>query len=248
MYLEQITNALSPTASQYRIWVNGGPDLGTNWIRTSPLANLHFGAYDSYNSWDYTWYNYKSALKIVPNPSGNYTLNTYAVLEYASNARLTTTSSGVTITGSLSKSSGSFKIAHPLLSKRDTHELVHSFVEAPQADNIYRGKVALENGSASVNIDTVAGMTEGTFAALNREIQCFTTNETGWTAIRGSVTDNILTIEAQDSNCTDTISWLVIGERQDEHMYDTEWTDENGKVIVEPLINTSNNPPEEAEE
>jgi hypothetical protein len=28
---------------------------------------------------------------------------------------------------------------------------------------------------------------------------------------------------------------MVIGERKDKHMMDTEWTDENGKVIVEPL-------------
>jgi len=28
---------------------------------------------------------------------------------------------------------------------------------------------------------------------------------------------------------------LVIGERHDQHMKDTEWTDDNGKVIVEPL-------------
>ena len=134
--------------------------------------------------------------------------------------------------GAVSKGSGSFRIDHPL--KPETHKLVHSFVEGPQADNIYRGKVELVDGTATVNIDTVAGMTEGTFAALNREIQCFTTNETGWTAIKGSVTGNLLTIVAQDDTCTDTISWLVIGERQDQHMYDTEWTDENGKVIVEP--------------
>ena len=137
-----------------------------------------------------------------------------------------------TFSGAVSKGSGSFRIDHPL--KPETHQLVHSFVEGPQADNIYRGKVELVDGTATVNIDTVAGMTEGTFAALNREIQCFTTNETGWTAIKGSVTGNLLTIVAQDNTCTDTISWLVIGERQDQHMYDTEWTDENGKVIVEP--------------
>jgi hypothetical protein len=137
-----------------------------------------------------------------------------------------------TFNGAVSKGSGSFRINHPL--KPETHHLVHSFVEGPQADNIYRGKVDLVDGTATVNIDTVAGMTEGTFAALNREIQCFTTNETGWTAIKGSVTGNLLTIVAQDDTCTDTISWLVIGERQDQHMYDTEWTDENGKVIVEP--------------
>jgi len=144
-------------------------------------------------------------------------------------------SGAVTIAGSLSKGSGSFKISHPLPEKNETHHLVHSFVEAPQADNIYRGKVDLIAGQATVNIDTVAGMTEGTFVALNREVQCFTSNETGWTAVRGSVTGNILTIEAQDNTCADTISWLVIGERKDQHMYDTEWTDENGKVIVEPL-------------
>jgi len=136
--------------------------------------------------------------------------------------------------GTMSKASGSFKINHPLESKKDTHFLVHSFVEAPQADNIYRGKVDLVNGTATVNIDTVAGMTEGTFAALNREVQCFTSNESGWTAVRGSVSGNILTIEAQDNTCTDTISWLVVGERQDEHIRRTSMTDENGKVIVEP--------------
>ena len=135
----------------------------------------------------------------------------------------------------LSKSSGSFKIDHPLEAKTATHHLIHSFVESPTADNIYRGKIALVSGSATVNIDTVAGMTDGTFAALNREVQCFTSNESGWTAVKGSVSGNTLTITAQEDTCTDTVSWLVVGERQDPHMYATDWTDENGKVIVEPL-------------
>jgi len=138
------------------------------------------------------------------------------------------------IEGSLSKASGSFKIDHPLESKTATHHLVHSFVESPTADNIYRGKVDLIDGTATVNIDTVAGMTDGTFAALNREVQCFTSNESGWIAVKGSVVGNTLTITAQFDTSTDTISWLVIGERKDTHMYDTEWTDNNGKVIVEP--------------
>jgi cytoskeletal protein CcmA (bactofilin family) len=141
----------------------------------------------------------------------------------------------VIIDGSLSKGSGSFKIDHPLPSKKDTHHLIHSFIEGPQADNIYRGKVDLVAGSATANIDTVAGMTEGTFVALNREVQCFTTNESNWDAVKGSVSGNILTIESENSESTATISWLVIGERKDQHMYDTDWTDENGKVIVEPI-------------
>jgi hypothetical protein len=141
----------------------------------------------------------------------------------------------VSYNGALAKASGSFKINHPLEAKTDTHHLVHSFVEGPQADNIYRGKVDLVAGSATANIDTVAGMTEGTFVALNREVQCFTTNESNWDAVKGSVSGNILTIESENSESTATISWLVIGERKDQHMYDTDWTDENGKVIVEPL-------------
>jgi hypothetical protein len=146
--------------------------------------------------------------------------------------KITTQSGGVHISGALSKTSGSFKIDHPL--KPETHHLVHSFVEAPQADNIYRGKVALVNGSATVNLDDAGRMTEGTFVALNGNIQCFTSNEDGWAAIRGSVSGNTLTIEAQDVSCTDTVSWLVIGERHDPHMLGTDWTDAAGRVITEP--------------
>jgi hypothetical protein len=140
----------------------------------------------------------------------------------------------VIIDGTLSKSGGSFKIKHPLDSKKDSHYLVHSFIEGPQADLIYRGKVNLVGGSATINIDTTVGMTDGTFVALNTDVQCFTTNESGWTAIKGSVSGNVLTITAQDNSCTDTISWMVIGERHDQYMKDTGWTDSDGKVILEP--------------
>ena len=140
----------------------------------------------------------------------------------------------VTIQGSLSKGSGSFKIDHPLVGMSTTHNLVHSFIEGPQADLIYRGKVDLVNGSATVNIDTAGRMTEGTFVALCTNVQCFTTNETDWTAIKGSVSGNTLTVLAQDSSCTATVSWMVVGERKDQHMIDTNWTDDNGRVITEP--------------
>ena len=144
-------------------------------------------------------------------------------------------SGNATISGSLSKGSGSFKIDHPLESKKDTHNLVHSFVEAPQADNIYRGKVDLVNGTASVNIDEAVGMTEGTFIALNRELQVFTSNETDWDAVKGIVIGNILTITSQNTESDANVSWLVIGERQDDHIYETYLTDKEGKIIVEPL-------------
>lgn len=141
----------------------------------------------------------------------------------------------LSVAGNLSKGSGTFKIDHPLPEKSETHHLVHSFVEGPQADNIYRGKVELIAGKAEVNIDAVSGMTEGTFVALNRDIQAFTSNESDWDAVRGKVEGNKLIIECQDAESTATVSWLVIGERQDEHMLKSKTTDENGKLIVEPL-------------
>ena len=141
----------------------------------------------------------------------------------------------VSIGGSLSKGSGSFRIDHPLPSMSNTHNLYHSFIEGPQADLIYRGKVDLVNGSASINLDTVSKMTSGTFEALNRNVQCFTSNESDWDAVKGSVSGNTLTISCQNASSTANVSWLVIGERKDKHMYDTAWTDDDGFVIPEQL-------------
>jgi hypothetical protein len=164
--------------------------------------------------------------KMIFSLATNSVLNTGMTLDYAGN---------LAVVGALSKGSGSFRIEHPLESMKETHDLVHSFVEAPQADLYYRGKVQLVNGKASVNIDSAAGMTDGTFEVLCRDVQCFTSNETDWDAVRGSVVGNVLSIECQNQTSTATVSWLVIGERKDKHMYETDWTDDNGKVIVEPL-------------
>jgi hypothetical protein len=141
----------------------------------------------------------------------------------------------VTGAGAVSKASGSFKISHPLPNKTNTHYLVHSFIEGPQADLIYRGYVTLINGTAQINVDETGRMTEGTFEALCTNVCCFTSNETDWTPVRGHVDGNILTIQAQDPTSTAEVCWMVIGERKDPHMLETDWTDENGRVITEPL-------------
>ena len=145
------------------------------------------------------------------------------------------TSGGVEAQGNVSATgSKPFKIPHPLVGLSTTKNLVHAAIEGPQCDNIYRGKTTLVAGISTVNIDTNAGMTEGTFATLNRDVQCFTTNETGWTPIKGSVSGNQLTILAQDNSCTDTISWMVVGERQDDNIINNTMTDSQGHLIVEP--------------
>jgi hypothetical protein len=135
--------------------------------------------------------------------------------------------------GTLSKAAGTFQIDHPLERLKETHTLVHSFIEGPKADNIYRGKTTLINGMTSINIDNVSNMTEGTFESLNKDIQCFTSNETGWDPVKGKVVGNILTIESINTESSDTISWMVIGERKDDYYTNSTMTDENGKLIVE---------------
>jgi hypothetical protein len=140
------------------------------------------------------------------------------------------------VSGSVSKGSGSFRIEHPLESKKETHRLVHSFTESPQADLLYTGWTQLTSGAATINIDMIHDMTEGTFVALNRCIRVFTSNESDWDMVKGSVTGNQLTIESNNSSSVACVSWLVIGERCDKHIMETEWTDINGRVIVEPEI------------
>ena len=120
-------------------------------------------------------------------PAGNL------VLQRAGTNRLTCTSSGVAVNGALSKSSGSFKIDHPL--KPETHHLVHSFVEGPQADNLYRGVIELNKGKATIDLDEWFGMTPGTFLALNRDIQAFVNNADTWDLVRAKVMGSQLIID-----------------------------------------------------
>jgi len=138
----------------------------------------------------------------------------------------------LTVVGSVSKGSGSFKIAHPLPAKADTHHLVHSFIEGPQADLIYRGVADLSGGSATVDLDEAAGMSAGTWELLCRDPQVWVQNDSGWSGVRGSVEGSTLTIECESSS--DTVSWMVVAERCDPHMMETGWTDDGGHVIVEP--------------
>ena len=145
-----------------------------------------------------------------------------------------TGSSENSVGGSFTAGSKNFRIRHPLSELSETKDLVHVSVEAPAHDLIYRGKSELVNGSTTINLDTKFGMTEGTFVALNRNIQCFTSNESDWSAVRGSVSGNILTIECQDSSSTATVSWMVIGERQDDGVKSLVTTDADGNLILEP--------------
>ena len=137
----------------------------------------------------------------------------------------------ITCNGALSKGSGSFNIQHPILEDK---RLVHSFIEGPKCDLIYRGKITLTGGTASVNMDTEVGLTAGTWDELTRDPQVFVQNNAGWTAVKGAVSGSTLTVTAQDSSCTDEIDWMVVAERQDANIKGADWTDSEGRPILEP--------------
>jgi hypothetical protein len=138
------------------------------------------------------------------------------------------------VLGSVSKGSGSFKIDHPVPELAEEKHLVHSFVEGPRADLIYRDKVNLVEGSATVVLDEVVGMTPGTWEALCRDPQVFVTNNSGWTPVKGFMNGGTLTIVSQDPSCEDVVDWMVIAERQDPTIKAAEWTDDLGRPILEP--------------
>ena len=77
---------------------------------------------------------------------------------------------------------------------------------------------------------------------MNRCIRAFVNNESTWDPVRARVSGNIATVESCVLDSTANVSWMVIGERQDNFMLDssTTLTDDTGKVIVEPDRNDIN--------
>ena len=139
----------------------------------------------------------------------------------------------ITATGAITGSSKSFKIDHPLDSMKDTHDLFHVSVESPRADLQYRGVVTLSGGNASVDLDESARMSDGTWEALCRDPQVFLQNDTGWSALKGSISGSTLIISCENTNSTDTVSWMVVAERDDPTYLASTITDDDGVLILE---------------
>ncbi len=139
----------------------------------------------------------------------------------------------VSISGSLSKGSGTFLIDHPL--DPDNKDLVHGFVESPKYELIYRGKVQLVDGVAEVDIDAMCDMSEGTFGALTQNAEVTSLcNLTGFARVKPTkIIDGKFTIVAEEK-VSDEISWVVVAERADYFIVNGDrWTDEKGRLIPE---------------
>ncbi|MCF8246793.1 MAG: hypothetical protein K9J37_07845 [Saprospiraceae bacterium] len=116
-------------------------------------------------------------------------------------------SGNVSILGSLSKSSGTFKIDHPL--DPANKYLYHSFVESPDMMNVYNGNATTDaNGFATVELPSY-------FMALNMDyryqLTCIGTFAQA--IVAQEVADNKFVLQTDKPNVK--VSWQVTGIRQD---------------------------------
>lgn len=114
----------------------------------------------------------------------------------------------VHVQGTLSKSSGSFKIDHPL--EPETMYLSHSFVESPEMLNIYSGVIVLdEHGAAVIELPNY-------FESLNRSFR-YQLTPIGASMpdlfVSSEVSANEFAIEGGKAGMK--VSWEVTGVRQD---------------------------------
>jgi hypothetical protein len=142
----------------------------------------------------------------------------------------------VSITGSLSKGAGTFNIPHPLDSNK---KLIHSFIEGPRCDNIYRGTTRLQGGRAIVNLDEECtdtrdcSMTPGTFVSLNNNCSYYLQNKESFDRVLGRIEGNLLLIICENNEADCEVNWMVIGERKDPYIKNWEFTNTKGNLITE---------------
>lgn len=113
----------------------------------------------------------------------------------------------VTVTGTLSKGGGTFKIDHPL--DPENKYLYHSFVESPDMMNIYNGNITTDaNGEAKVTLPAY-------FDALNKDFryQLTTIGKKADAWIAEELVGNSFRIATDQPNTK--VSWQVTGVRQD---------------------------------
>jgi hypothetical protein len=143
-----------------------------------------------------------------------------------------------THTGSFTVSVGpkSFRIPHPVVPNKD---LIHSCIEGPRVDLMYRGTVTLVNGTGTVNMNKNStttpdcAMTDGTFEALCTNPQFFLQNMSGFDRVRGTMSGANLVIISENQTSTDVISWMVVAERHDAGMISADLTNDAGYLVTE---------------
>ncbi|MDX2118859.1 MAG: hypothetical protein SFY96_11810 [Planctomycetota bacterium] len=128
-------------------------------------------------------------------------------------ARMTLDANGLSVTGTLTKGGGSFKIDHPL--DPENKYLYHSFVESPDMMNVYNGNVTTnDQGYATITLPDY-------FEALNRDFryqltvidEADTDDVFVWAKVVRKINDNRFTVRTSRGGVE--VSWQVTGIRKD---------------------------------
>jgi cytoskeletal protein CcmA (bactofilin family) len=134
------------------------------------------------------------------------------------------------VTGTLNATTKNFKIPHPLLENK---YLYHSCVESNDIQNIYTGKITLDNSNIIlINLDEINRITKGTWERINRDPKIFLQNNSSFNRVKGNIQKNILSIQCENV-CNDIIEWMVIAIRNDDTILLSNETDEYGNLITE---------------
>ena len=150
----------------------------------------------------------------------------------------TNPTSAVQIVGQIASAGKTFDMHHPLYPNTN-RRLVHSSIEGPRCDLIYRGTIVLQAGTAQLDINKQCtsspqgAMDDGTFEALCENPQYFLQNLTGFDRLLGSIQGSTLTITCENNESTDTVSWIVVAERADPYIKEWDRTDENGLLMTQ---------------
>ncbi len=214
-------NILGENVNCYGIWFNGG----TYYRGNITIANVHMDGY---------------GINTILGPSNlqgvmatNITkggLISGAVVSWAGTGTNWWSEDELHVDGAFTVTgSKAFVIDHPL---DDSKVLYHSSIEGPRADLIYRGRVLLDKGMATVYIDDASNMMRGTFAALTQNPQAFVQNLSGWVPVRGHVEKGQLLIQAK-SSISSEVGWMVVAERADPDIIALNITDKDGHLIPE---------------
>jgi hypothetical protein len=162
---------------------------------------------------------------------GMFRYNTNSIaLATAGVGRLTIVADGtVNCVGEFTAGTKTFDIAHPI--KGGDWRLRHASIEGPRNDLIYRGTVTLSGGTATVDLDTDSGMSDGTWEALCRNPWSMVASSGN--AVEWSLSGKTLTITSDTAAAV--CSWVVMAERQDAHLSTPEAPscDSDGNFMTE---------------
>ena len=119
----------------------------------------------------------------------------------------------LSISGSISKSGGTFEIDHPL--DPENKVLRHSFIESSERINIYKGRAKLEKGEINIQLPDY-------FDALNHQEgrEIFLTSVNGWSPLflSGKIINNQFIVKTtKDGNPNQEFSWVIYAVRNDKY-------------------------------